>query len=210
MLTQFGRITRLTQSVIESPSRLQTELTDMSRRIAWIAAGIAVLVWIISITDMQLGMQEAFLLALGVLTTQTPEGLPANLTLALASAGHRLAKQGVLVKKLNTLETLGTISTICTDKSGTLTQNQMTVQEITTARCDYHTTGIGYNPLGTIQPLEKQLPLPVDLSLLLMAAMNCNNARLTPPSPTNPTWTCLGDQTEAALRVVGMKGGMGG
>ncbi len=143
MLTQFGRIAHLTQTVHEEPSPLQKELTRLTHRLTLVALGLGVLVFFIGIYEVELGWVEAFVLALGILVAAVPEGLPATNTLSLAMAGQRLAGHGVLVKKLSSIETLGTVSVLCTDKSGTLTQNQMTVREVWVAGERFSVSGVG-------------------------------------------------------------------
>jgi P-type Ca2+ transporter type 2C len=208
MLTQFGRIAHLTQTVHEEPSPLQKELSKLTQRLTLVALGLGVLVFIIGIFEVHLGWVQAFVLALGILVAAVPEGLPATNTLSLAMAGQRLAGHGVLVKKLSTVETLGTVSVLCTDKSGTLTQNQMTVREVWVAGERFTISGVGYEPSGEFSPRPNNSPARSDLERLLVAASLCNNSRLNPPTPENPQWTCLGDQTEAALRVAAQKGGV--
>jgi len=208
MLTQFGRIAHLTQAVQEAPSLVQRELARISRIISLVALGIAGIVFVVGIFDVGLARFEAFLLALGILVAAVPEGLPATVTLSLAMAAQRLAQRGVLVKKLAILETLGTVSIVCTDKSGTLTQNQMTAREVWVARQRLTVSGVGYEPVGGFSPDPSGTPLESTLNALLIAAALCNNARLNPPTPDRPQWTCLGDQTEAALRVAALKGGI--
>ena len=155
MLTQFGRIARLTQAVHDEPSPLQVELLRLTRRISLIALGIGAVVFVVGAFDLGLGLYPAFLLALGILVAAVPEGLPAMITLTLAMAGQRLAQRNVLVKKLSAIETLGTVSMICTDKSGTLTQNQMTVREILAGGGSWRVTGGGYEPKGEIVPVQR-------------------------------------------------------
>ncbi len=210
MLTQFGRIAHLTQSVKDDPSPMQVELNRVLKRVALAALGFAIFALLVGVfdEDVALGREESILLAVGILAAAIPEGLPATLTLALARAGQRLAGQGVLVKKLSVLETLGTVSTICTDKSGTLTQNQMTVREVWVAGERLHVTGVGYEPVGNFDPDPRGQAIEGDWRQLLTAVMACNNSRLTPPGPGKPHWGYLGDQTEAALRVAALKGGV--
>jgi magnesium-transporting ATPase (P-type) len=145
------------------------------------------------------------LLALGVLVAAIPEGLPVTLTLSLAMAVQRLAQKGVLAKKLNIVETLGNVSVICTDKSGTLTQNQMTVREAWVSHQRIKVTGVGYEPRGEFIPSPIGQPFENDFRALMDAATCCNNARVIPPSLEHPMWTNLGDQTEAALKVTALK-----
>jgi magnesium-transporting ATPase (P-type) len=208
MLTQFGRIVRLTQAVREEPSRLHQEMSRLTRTLSLIALGLGVIVFIVGIVDVQLGINEAFILALGIIVAAIPEGLPATVTLSLAVAVQRLAQKGVLVKKLSILETLEHVSVICTDKSGTLTQNQMTVRQVWVSGKPLVVTGIGYEPLGEFVPNLGSEEAEKDLHALLTAAMLCNNSRLNPPTPDYPHWTVLGDQTEAALRVLALKGSL--
>jgi magnesium-transporting ATPase (P-type) len=208
MLTQFGRIARLTQAVREEPSRLQQEMYRLTRTISLIALGLGAIVFTAGIVDVNLGANEAFLLALGIIVAAIPEGLPATVTLSLAVAVQRLAQKGVLVKKLSILETLEHVSVICTDKSGTLTQNQMTVRQVWVGGKPLVVTGSGYEPKGEFVPNPGSEAADKDLKALLVAAMLCNNSRLNPPSLENPQWTVLGDQTEAALRVVALKSGL--
>ena len=163
------------------------------------------IVFTVGIVDVQLGINEAFILALGIIVAAIPEGLPATVTLSLAVAVQRLAQKGVLVKKLSILETLEHVSIICTDKSGTLTQNQMTVREVWVSGKPLVVTGTGYEPKGEFVPNPGSEAAENDLHALLTAAMLCNNSRLNPPTPEHPQWTVLGDQTEAALRVVALK-----
>ena len=208
MLTQFGRIVRLTQAVREEPSRLQQEMSRLTRTISLIALGLGAIVFAVGIVDVNLGINEAFLLALGIIVAAIPEGLPATVTLSLAVAVQRLAQKGVLVKKLSILETLEHVSVICTDKSGTLTQNQMTVRQVWVSGKPLVVTGTGYEPEGEFVPSPGSEAVEKDLHALLTAAMLCNNSRLSPPAPDHPHWTVLGDQTEAALRVVALKSGL--
>ncbi len=208
MYTQFGRIAHLTQAVKEEPSPLQIELAGLTRKIALVALGIGAMVFLAGTFDVGLDRLEAFLLAIGIIVAVIPEGLPATVTLSLAMAGQRLAQRGVLVKKLSVIERLGTVSTICTDKSGTLTQNQMTVREIWVGKQRYSVSGIGYEPTGRFSPNPDGQLQAGDLNQLLTAAILCNNSRLNPPTSAQPRWTTLGDQTEAALRVAGLKRGL--
>jgi Ca2+-transporting ATPase len=207
MLTQFGRIARLTQTAHEPPSGVQLELRRLTRIIAIIALLLGIVVFVVGELQVGLPRLDAFLLAVGMVVAVVPEGLTPLVTLTLAIAVQRLGQRGVLVRRLATMETLGSVSVVCTDKSGTLTQNQMTIRSLWLAGRTLRVTGVGYEPRGEIVPRPEGM-LAQDLELLLTAASLCNNARLNPPSPERPTWTCLGDQTEAAMRVLARKGGL--
>ncbi len=203
--TQFGRIARLTQAVEEMPSSLQQEITRLTRTISIIALGVGLVVFGVSIADIGIAHTEAFLLAIGIIGAMVPEGLRPTLTLSLAIAVQRLARREVLVKKLAIMETLGRVSVVCTDKSGTLTHNQMTVRELWVAGRRLRVSGAGFMLDGTFTPVTDGMPLESDLKAALTTAMLCNNARLLPPTATRPQWSALGDQTEAALRVCALK-----
>ncbi|MBI4730923.1 MAG: cation-transporting P-type ATPase [Chloroflexi bacterium] len=210
MLTQFGRIAHLTQTVQEQPSTFHKELARLSRIVTVIAMIVGAIVWAVVRFQPEVAhfFPEPLLLALGTIIAVTPEGLPATLTLSLAMAVQRLAGRGVLAKKLSIVETLGNVSVICTDKSGTLTQNQMTVREIWVAGSRLQVTGVGYEPKGEFVSGSKGSPPKDSLRALLEAAVCCNNARINAPSPEHPFWTCLGDQTEAAMKVAALKSGV--
>ncbi len=206
MTTQFGRIARLTQSVKDAPTTLQSDLTHFTQRFMVIAIALGIIILVIGAFDIGLSFHQAFVLALGVIVAAVPEGLSANVTLSLAMAGQRLSKVGVLVKKLSIIDSLANLSVICTDKSGTLTQNQMTVREVWVAGKCLHITGTGFSPEGEIQPRRDAQAARNELNLLLTAAVLCNNARINSPTPTKPVWSSLGDQTEAALKIASIKG----
>jgi magnesium-transporting ATPase (P-type) len=208
MLTQFGRIARLTQAVKEPPSLLLQGMARVTRIISLLAIIIGAVVFLIGVFDVGMPGFEAFIFAIGIIVAAVPEGLPPTVTLTLAMAVQRLAQRGVLVKKLAVVETLGTTSVICTDKSGTLTQNQMTVREIWVSGQHLRVSGTGYAPKGGFSPSPGDMAIEADLNFMLTAALLCNNSRLIPPSQEHPQWSSLGDQTEAALRVLALKGGI--
>ena len=210
MLTQFGRIAHLTQTVREEPSSFQKELARLGVVLTWVAVGAGAIVWLLARYNPVVlhHYPNLILLVLGTIIAITPEGLPATLTLSLAMAVQRLTTRGVLAKRLSIVETLGNVSVVCTDKSGTLTQNQMTVREVWVAGNRLRVTGVGYEPKGEFIPSPAGSPLEGDLTSLLEAALSCNNARVNSPTSDHPSWTSLGDQTEAALKVAALKGGL--
>jgi len=210
MLTQFGRIAHLTQTVAEGPSPFQAELASVVKVTSIVAVAIGGLILAVGLTTpgLNFSQKQVISFALGVIVAAIPEGLPATLTLSLASAVQRLTSKGVLVKKMTSVETLGNVSVICTDKSGTLTQNQMTAREIWVAGQRVRVRGVGYAPIGEFLPAPQGQPWDEDLLALLEAAACCNNARLNPPTPETPVWHSLGDQTEVALKVAALKAGL--
>jgi len=206
MLTQFGRIANMTQAVKEPPSFLQAQMARISRVVTIVAVVVGFVVFSVGLFDLRTSMEDSLVLAIGIIVAVVPEGLVSTVTLTLAMAVQRLAQKSVLVKKLASVETLGTVSVICTDKSGTLTQNQMTVRQIWIGDEQFHISGVGYEPEGEIQ-LDRGCSdcHPDDLTAFYRAALLCNNSRLVPPGENHPQWTSLGDQTEAALLAMARK-----
>ncbi|MFZ1912963.1 MAG: cation-transporting P-type ATPase, partial [Propionicimonas sp.] len=148
--------------------------------------------------------------ALGMIVAFIPEGLLPTVTLSLAMAVQRMSKQHALVKKLSAVETLGRTTVICSDKTGTLTQNEMTVCNLWLASGSYEVTGRGYAPVGDVQRdgTSVSAAQDVDLLRLLSGAALCSDARLVPPNAEIDRYTVLGDPTEACLGVVAVKAGI--
>jgi len=204
MNTQFGKIARLTQSVGEELSPLQKQVNQLTRVVTVLAMVFGILFFILSVVVVGRPLNVGFVFAVGMVVAFVPEGLLPTVTLALAMGVQRMAKRNALIKKLSSVETLGSCTMICTDKTGTLTQNEMTVREAWVAGCRLTVTGVGYEPVGEFRGAA----LPVDdLHEALVGAALCNNAKLVPPQG-GKGWTILGDPTEAALLVAAAKGGV--
>ncbi|MBI2863872.1 MAG: cation-transporting P-type ATPase [Chloroflexi bacterium] len=210
MDTQFGKIAGLTQGVKLPPSPLTIEVRNIALIIAAIAMVAGMVFLVVGTTLAQMSFGNAMLFAIGMIVANVPEGLLPTLTLALAVGVSTLAKKHALVKRLSAIETMGSVTTICTDKTGTLTQNEMTVREIWLDGETIHVTGGGYGPAGDFATGEG--PMPPEsrdrLRLLLRAASFCNNARLIPPPSPGDKWRIVGDPTEAALLTLARKGGI--
>jgi len=217
MQSEFGKIAYLTQSTGEEASPLQQELSYVTKIISLIAVGSGLLFFVLALSLAGMNLAEGFIFALGMIVAFVPEGLLPTVTLALAMGVQRMAKRHALVKRLSAVETLGCTTVICTDKTGTLTQNEMTVCNLWLAGRRLNITGVGYEPEGQIlndgKPVrvaEGSTGLEGDLYHLLSAASLCNNARLLPPvhDQGSSRWAVLGDPTEAALQVAALKGGV--
>ncbi len=216
MNTEFGKIAHLTQTVGEELSPLQKEMGRVTKLVTILASGIGVFFFILAFLLAGVNLAESFIFAMGMIVAFVPEGMLPTVTLSLAMGVQRMAHRHALIKRLSAVETLGCTTVICTDKTGTLTQNEMTVSGIWLPGHKFTVTGVGYSPQGKIQSnggvagpdsTEAQTR-ESDLHRLLLVAGLCNNARLMPPNGENPSWTILGDPTEAALRVVAHKGGV--
>ena len=209
MQTQFGHIASLTQSVGDELSPLQKEMSTVTKIVTILAVAVGVAFFILAISLGHITLAESFIFTLGMIVAFVPEGLLPTVTLALAMGTQRMAARHTLIKKLSAVETLGCTTVICTDKTGTLTENAMTVSDIWLAGVQLTVTGGGYDPHGSILPATGCPPPHADdLHLLLRSAHLCNNARLVPAEGEHMRYTILGDPTEAALKVAALKGGL--
>jgi magnesium-transporting ATPase (P-type) len=210
MESELGRIAWLTQTLEEEQSPLQKELVHATRVVTFVAIGIGMLFFILMVAMTHVTLAESFIFGLGMIVAFVPEGMLPTVTLALARGSQRMAARNALIKRLSAVETLGCTSVICTDKTGTLTQNEMTVRNIWLPGRDLAVSGVGYEPEGRIDADTATDPSGVqdDLRLLLTAAGLCNNARLLPPAGEVSAWKIIGDPTEAALKVASLKGGI--
>jgi len=206
--TQFGRIYTLTAGVPEEKSPLQREIDTMARTVSTIAMVFGVLLFFMG-RVLGLAWVGALLFALGVMVALVPEGLPATLSVALAVGVQRMARLNALIKRLSGVETLGSTNVICTDKTGTLTQAEMTVKLMYADGETVEVTGAGYEPTGDF--VVGGTPLPTDqaharFAELLRAMTFCNDAKLVPPRD-NKGWAIIGDPTEGSLLVAARKVG---
>lgn len=208
--TEFGRIAHLTGSVQTRPSPLQRELAQLTRQLSILALGLGAFFVVIAVVFVGEPLTKSFIFGLGMVVAFIPEGLLPTVTLSLAMAVQRMARQNALVKKLSSVETLGCATVICSDKTGTITQNEMTVLRLWLPGADYEVTGRGYAPEGEIRlaGVPQDVGVNGGLRALLEAASLCNNASVRPPRPNQPEWTIHGDPTEACLQVVAMKAGI--
>jgi Ca2+-transporting ATPase len=208
--TELGRIAALSQDTVSEDSPLQKEMNNIATRVTQGTVVLCAILLPISIHG-GLEIKEAFLFAIGIAASIIPQGLPAEINTSLARAAGQLAKARALVKKLSAVEGLGATSVICTDKTGTLTKNQMTVEQILSSHNKYTVTGKGYDPQGGILDTKKK-PIDADtrkeLDLFLAASAMACNAHVNPPDEEHPVWYCLGDPTEGAIVTLAKKAGI--
>ena len=207
--TELGRIATLTERAEDPGTPLEQRLNQFGRVLVAAALGLFVLVMVLGLWR-ELPLAEVLMVAISQMVSMVPEGLPVAMTIALAIGMQRMAGRGAIVRRLSAVETLGSTTVICTDKTGTLTKNEMTAvalwlpggRELTAG-------GIGYEPVGTIAgPGGTADPCDPALRDLLLAAALCNDAELLPPEDERVAWTVLGDPTEGALLVLARKGGL--
>lgn len=214
--TEFGQVARLTAMVQREPSTLEVQIARIVRIIAIIAVSIGVSIFLLSYLLLDIEIQESFIFAIGIIVANVPEGLLPTVTLSLAMSVQRMARRKAVVRRLSAVETLSATSVICTDKTGTLTQNEMTVRRLwiapqggepVPATALIEVTGVGYNPTAGTLKLPADLEASWQVNLLLAGAALCSNARLVHLSGPS-RWQEVGDPTEAALLVAAHKAGL--
>ena len=198
MNTEIGHIAKLIQKAEPPPTPLQLQLQNLAKVLT-----IAVIVIAVAIFGLGIGVGrswfEMFKIAIALAVAVIPEGLPAVVTIALAIGVRRMTRKNALVRHLPSVETLGACTVICSDKTGTLTHNEMTVRALWFQGQNINVTGSGYDPEGSFTDKPKDIDL-----LLRIGALN-NDAKI---HQENDRWIALGDPTEAALIVSAQKAGM--
>jgi len=231
--TELGRIASMIQKAAEAErdeTPLQRRLEQFGYTLLWLALGVVTVVFALGYFRGE-PLVEMFLTSVSLAVAAVPEGLPAVVTITLAMGVTRMAKRHALIRKLPAVETLGSATVICTDKTGTLTKNEMTVTRVIMDNAYFEVTGEGYEPSGEIRAhsaesavlspevsersrtsfpersaLSTQHPgLPPGLRDLLTAAVLCNGATL---QQENGNWQIIGDPTEGALLVAAAKAGL--
>ncbi|OPY22844.1 MAG: putative copper-exporting P-type ATPase A [Methanobacterium sp. PtaU1.Bin097] len=207
--TEFNKIAALTQEVKDKLSPLQKELRRVTQIIAILAVLMGLILFTVNIYLVSLPLSVAFLFAIGLTVANIPEGLLPTVTLSLAASVQKMAQKNALIKRLSSVETLGSTNIICTDKTGTLTRNEMTVRKIWIPYEILDVTGTGYEPQGEFlyQGEEVSHEQIRELRLLMRSATFANDAKLVKPSKLGEKWKILGDPTEAALLVAARKNG---
>jgi Ca2+-transporting ATPase len=205
MKTKLGEIAGLVQQE-EETTPLQEKIEKLARTLAVIALTASLVTLFMGISK-GAPVTEMLLIAIALAVAAVPEGLPLTMTITLANGMRHMAKQNAIIRKMLGVETLGSVTVICTDKTGTLTRNEMVVRKIVLPGKELDVTGVGYEPIGSI--LYGRTPIDVEnekgLELLLRAGALCNNAAL---EKSNNEWKGVGDPTEIALLVAAAKAGI--
>ncbi len=213
METQMGSIAAMLEATVEEPTPLQKEVGRIGRMLGIAVIGIAmvVVVTVLLISDLRTVADVITVLLLGVslAVAAVPEGLPAILSVVLAIGVQRMAKRNAIVKKLSSVETLGSASVICSDKTGTLTRSEMTIERVMTLSGGTRVTGVGYAPEGRVQHKGEALdagPLLAEDIVVLSGGSLAGNADLR--QTADGVWEIQGDPTEAAFLVAERKLGV--
>ncbi|MCC5655681.1 cation-translocating P-type ATPase [Nostoc sp. XA010] len=209
MTTELGKIATMLQSVESEPTPLQQRMTQLGNVLvtgSLILVAIVVVGGVIKDQGFK-NIQELLEISLSMAVAVVPEGLPAVITVTLALGTQRMVRQNALIRKLPAVETLGSVTTICSDKTGTLTQNKMVVQSVFTNNKTFHVTGEGYAPTGDFQLDGQKISLEdsPEISALSVACAICNDSVL---QKEQGNWAILGDPTEGALLTLAGKTGI--
>ncbi len=205
--TEIGRISTLLSQVKILTTPLLRQMSQFARWLTAVIIAIATLTLIFGIVVRGHPASDMFLAAVGLAVAAIPEGLPAIMTITLAIGVQRMAHRHAIIRNLPAVETLGSVTIICTDKTGTLTRNEMTVQSVATAGNLFEISGGGYNPHGSFYIDDKEITLEDHPTLgeLTRASLLCNDAVL---HENNNEWILQGDPTEGALLTLAIKAGL--
>jgi Ca2+-transporting ATPase len=206
MQTELGKIAGMIQDIGREQTPLQKRLEQFGK---FIILACFVLVGLVFVMGLLRGgkLLEMFLTSVSLAVAAIPEGMPAVVTIALALGVQRMVRRHVLIRKLPAVETLGCVTVICSDKTGTLTKNEMTVRAVVTVRTSYQVGGAGYEPKGEFE-VDGRTIVPADdpdLTAVLRAAVLCNGAEL---AEAEGRFKIVGDPTEGALLVCAAKAGL--
>ena len=205
-LTETGKISSLIEQRVDLTTPLTRKFNQFSQNWLFFVLGMATLTFAVGLG--QRSFKDAVEAAVALIVGAIPEGLPAVITVTLSIGVARMARRNAIVRKLPAVETLGSATIICSDKTGTLTENQMTVQEIYAGENNYRITGQGYNPEGAIaQGAEDdttEIAPNAALKECLLSGLLCNDSQL---EQKDGKWVVVGDPTEGALITAGLKAG---
>jgi Ca2+-transporting ATPase len=208
MATELGRIARHLNQTRKELTPLQLRLRKLGQALVVICL---ILVTLIATLQLMRGSSwlETLRLAVSLAVAAIPEGLPAVVTITLAVGLQRMVQRNALIRNLASVETLGSVTVICTDKTGTLTRNEMTVRQVYLGYRWYDVAGVGYDPHGAFYERQHSTKeLAPDLLLTLKMGLVCNHANVIPDPQEQSKWQAIGDPTEAALVVAARKAGL--
>ena len=207
MKTEFGKIAEMVQAAPQEQTPLEKRMGSVGKWIGILCVIVALSVGVVGIVVENRPVVDMLLWAISLAVAAVPEALPAIITGALAIGMYRMAKVNTIVKRLPAVETLGSTSVICSDKTGTMTKGEMTVQRLYVNDQTIKVTGIGYAPQGEFLLEDKAVTPDENLRTLLKVAVLCNDSNLE-KDPKTDKWTVKGDPTEGALVVAAKKAGI--
>lgn len=207
---EIGRIAELATMTVQPKTQLELRIIQFGRYLVFLALIVFGLVIAIGLWR-DIAFSQILMIAISQMVSLVPEGLPVAMTIALSVGVQRMARRGTIVRKLAAVETLGSTTVICSDKTGTLTRNEMVVTDIyfPSRQREIIVAGVGYTPEGTFEERGNKLTPNLDTALqkLFVASALCNDAQLLGPDISESKWRIIGDPTEGALLTMVAKGG---
>lgn len=206
--TEIGRINQMISSVEKITTPLLQQIEKFGKWLSVVILLLAGAFFSFGYYFRDYSLTELFLAAIGLIVASIPEGLPAIMTITLAIGVQRMARRNAIIRRLPSVETLGAVNVICSDKTGTLTRNEMTAKTIFTAEKEYSIEGTGYNPKGRFMTDNQEVNPGEDVVLLqlLRTARLCNNSEID--EDENGNWELTGTPTEGALLAMSYKAGL--
>lgn len=205
--TELGKIANRLSNIDDEETPLQKNLTKLGKILGIVCVIICLIVFVVNVLIQGQHWEDGLMTAVSLAVAAIPEGLAAVVTIVLALGMTKMASKNAIVRRLLAVETLGCVDVICTDKTGTLTQNEMTVRKVFDGENSYDVTGIGYAPEGQIQNAEGKKVTPDEkLIRLLQSCVLCSDA--VTPKGEDGRYSCIGDPTEASLIALGAKSGL--
>lgn len=209
MQTEIGKISSGSQKIKSTDAPIQTEIKDVAKKLTYATLVIGVLLFgtRLLLNDT---MAVALVFSISVAAAMVPEGLPAQISMALALAVGRLAKRKAIVKKIASAQTLGSATVIASDKTGTITKNEMTITGCHFNGMTFSVSGLGYMPKGEILDEQGQVLKKEslgDMKAFFLSGFLSSTGKINPPDKYHPGWYCIGDPTEASFAALAMKAG---
>ncbi len=206
--TEFGRIVSLSGEAHEPMSSLERDINHTARLNFLLAIGVSLIFFSAALLFVGLNLATSILFAVGVMICLVPEGFQLTVSLSLALTARKMAERNVVVKRLSSVETAGSMTVLCVDKTGTITSGEMMVKKLWAAGKIFEVIGDGYSPDGHITFNGRKIDRSENsaVSKLLEVSAFCNNAKLNAPSDRIGRWTVLGDHTDGAFLVFAGKG----
>jgi len=207
--TEIGKISTTSQKIKTTKAPVQIEIADVAKKLTYITLIIAAVLFA-SRMLMNESIAVALVFSVSVAAAMVPEGLPAQISMALALAVRRLAKRKAIVKKISSAQTLGSATVIASDKTGTITKNEMTITGCYFNGQTFSVSGLGYEPVGDItDDKSKVLKKAVlgDLKIFFLSGFLSSKGKVSPPDKTHHSWYSIGDPTETSFSTLTMKAG---
>jgi P-type E1-E2 ATPase len=204
--TEIGKVSKLTQNIKKGESTLEIQVQKIVKLITAVSFILGVLAFATAVFGLGLDLKVGFIFAIGIIVANIPEGLLPTLSMSLAIGVQRTAKQNALIRRLSAVETLSAASVICTDKTGTITENQLTVKTIWTPNSAIAFEGLGYEKAGKYELINGTDHNSIEM--LLVVASICSEANIVENKSNAEMWDISGSPTEAALLIAVTKYGI--